>query len=88
VGSKDKVVIIGNDITWPTPQSTVVPVLLDELNAVGIPDENIQVIITLGSHREMSEKEIRGKYGNEVVKRVPVVNHDYKNLKKFDNPKR
>jgi len=83
VGSKDKVVIIGDDVTRPTPQSIIVPVLLDELNAVGIPDENIQIIIALGTHREMSEKEIREKYGSEVVKRVPVVNHDYKNLKKL-----
>jgi hypothetical protein len=82
VGLKDKVVIIGDDITRPTPQSIIVPVLLDELNAVGVPDENIQVIIALGTHREMSKKEIREKYGSEVVKRVPVVNHDFKDLKK------
>lgn len=83
VGPKGKVVIVGDDITRPTPQSIIVPVLLDELNAVGIPNENIQVIIALGTHREMSEKEIREKYGSEVVKRVPVVNHDFKDLKKL-----
>jgi nickel-dependent lactate racemase len=83
VGPKAKVVIIGDDITRPTPQSIIVPVLLDELNAVGVPDDNIQVIIALGTHREMSEKEIREKYGSEVVKRVPVVNHDFKDLKKL-----
>lgn len=83
VSPKDKVVIIGDDITRPTPQSIIVPVLLDELNAVGVPDENIQVIIALGTHREMSEKEIREKYGSEVVKRVPVVNHDCKDLTKL-----
>lgn len=83
VGPKDKVIIIGDDITRPTPRSIIMPVLLDELNAVGIPDENIKVIIALGTHREMSEKEIREKYGSEVVKRVPVVNHDYKDLRKL-----
>ena len=83
VGPKDKVIIVGDDITRPTPQSIIVPVLLDELNAVGIPNENIQVIIALGTHREMGEKEIREKYGSEVVKRVPVVNHDFKDLKKL-----
>jgi nickel-dependent lactate racemase len=83
VGPKDKVIILGDDITRPTPRSIIMPVLLDELNAVGIPDENIKVIIALGTHREMSEKEIREKYGSEVVKRVPVVNHDYKDLRKL-----
>lgn len=83
VGSKDKVVIIGDDITRPTPQSIIVPVLLDGLNAVGIPDENIKVIIALGTHREMSDKEIRKKYGSEVVERVLVVNHDFRDFKKL-----
>ena len=83
VGPKDKVVILGDDNTRPTPQGIIVPVLLDELNAVGIPNENIQVVIALGTHREMSEKEIREKYGSEVVKRVPVVNHDFKDLEKL-----
>jgi nickel-dependent lactate racemase len=83
VGPKDKIVIVGDDITRPTPQSIIVPVLLDELNAVGVPDDNIQVIIALGTHREMNEKEIREKYGSEVVKRVPVVNHDFKDLTKL-----
>ena len=83
VGSKDKVVIVGDDITRPTPQSLLMPVLLNELNAVGVPYENIQVIIALGTHREMSEKEIREKYGSEVVERVPVLNHDYKDPKKL-----
>lgn len=83
VGPKDKVVIVGDDITRPTPQSLLMPVLLNELNAVGVPYENIQVIIALGTHREMSEKEIREKYGSEVVERVPVLNHDYKDPKKL-----
>jgi len=83
VGPKDKVVIVGDDITRPTPQDVIMPVLLDELNAVGVLNKNIQVIIALGTHREMSEKEIREKYGSEVVERVPVINHDYKDSKKL-----
>ncbi|MEM3587675.1 MAG: lactate racemase domain-containing protein, partial [Candidatus Jordarchaeaceae archaeon] len=76
VGHEDKVVIVGDDITRPTPQNIILPVLLDELNSAGVPDDNIQVIIALATHREMSEKEIKEKYGDEVVERVPVINHD------------
>ena len=81
VKPKDRVVILGDDITRPTPQDIIIPVLLNELNAAGVPDENIEVIIALGTHRYMNEREIRGKYGDEVVERVPVINHDYKDLK-------
>ena len=81
VKPKDRVVILGDDMTRPTPQDIIIPVLLNELNAAGVPDENIEVIIALGTHRYMNEREIRGKYGDEVVERVPVINHDYKDLK-------
>jgi len=81
VKPKDRVVILGDDMTRPTPQDIIIPVLLNELNAAGVPDENIEVIIALGTHRYMSEREIRGKYGDEVMERVPVINHDYKDLK-------
>lgn len=78
VNSKDRVVIVGDDNTRPTPQSVIVPALLDELNAAGVPDENIKVVIALGTHRKMSEKEIKEKYGEEVFERVAIINHDCK----------
>jgi len=81
VKPKDRVVILGDDITRPTPQDIIIQVLLNELNAAGVPDENIEVIIALGTHRYMNEGEIRGKYGDVVLERVPVINHDYKDLK-------
>jgi nickel-dependent lactate racemase len=80
VDPKQKVVIVGDDITRPTPQNLIMPILLDELNEIGIPDKNIEIIIALGTHRPMTKKEIKEKYGNEIVKRVRVTNHDYKNL--------
>jgi len=81
VKPEDRVVVLGDDITRPTPQDMIIPVLLNELSVTGVPDENIEVIIALGTHRYMNEKEIKAKYGDEVVERVPVINHDYKDLK-------
>ncbi|MDW8023194.1 MAG: nickel-dependent lactate racemase [Nitrososphaerota archaeon] len=78
VNPRDKVVIVGDDNTRPTPQNVIVPALLDELNAAGVPDENIEVVIALGTHRKMSEKEIKEKYGGEVFERVAIINHDCK----------
>lgn len=83
VRGKDNVVIVGDDNTRPTPQMVIVPALLDELNAAGIPDERIKVVVALGTHRKMGEHEIKDKYGEEVFERVAVVNHDCKDSSKL-----
>ncbi|MEM2921893.1 MAG: nickel-dependent lactate racemase, partial [Candidatus Bathyarchaeia archaeon] len=77
VSSESKVVIVGDDITRPTPQETIMPAVLDELNSYGIRDDKIEVLIGLGTHRQMSDGEILEKYGREVVERVTILNHDY-----------
>ena len=73
-----KVVIIGDDITRPTPRERMFPVILDELNKAGIPDKDITVLISLGTHRYMTHEEIEECFGKEVVERVKVVNHEWK----------
>ncbi|MBC7114588.1 MAG: nickel-dependent lactate racemase, partial [Archaeoglobi archaeon] len=59
----------------------IIPILLDELNRIGIPDEDITVLIALGTHRYMTEEEILENFGEEVVRRVRVVNHEWKDEK-------
>jgi nickel-dependent lactate racemase len=71
-------VLIADDNTRLTPTDILIPILLDECNAAGIPDAAIQVIIALGTHRFMTDDEIREKFGAETLRRVPVVNHPYK----------
>lgn len=77
----DKVVIVADDITRPTPTDKLLPPLLDELNKAGIPDEDITVVIALGTHRYMTEDEIKIKFGSEVMERVEIVNHEWKDPK-------
>lgn len=72
---KQNVVLIADDNTRLTPVDRVIPILLDECNEAGIPDAAIQVIIALGTHRFMTDDEIRIKFGDETLRRVPVVNH-------------
>jgi nickel-dependent lactate racemase len=57
----------------------IIPVVLDEMNAARVKDEQVTVMIALGTHRFMTEAEILEKFGEEVVKRVAIKNHDYKN---------
>ena len=79
VNKDSKVVILVDDVTRPTPQRLILPVLLDGLNEAGVPDKNIEVIIALGTHRAMTESEINDRYGKEIAERVSIINHEYEN---------
>ncbi|HIC89257.1 MAG TPA: nickel-dependent lactate racemase [Anaerolineae bacterium] len=69
-----RTVILVDDGTRSTPQKLILPILLDELNAAGVPDRDITILIGLGTHRPMSEAECLERYGEEAVTRVPVEN--------------
>ena len=72
----DKVTVAVTDSTRPTPNSKVLPILLDELGKFGIKDENVAVIIATGMHKQDSPEEIRRNVGEETLRRVRVVNHN------------
>jgi len=71
-----KTVILSEDQTRPSPVGSIAVPLMNELNRLGISDEDIQVIIARGTHRHPTEDEIRDKLGEEVLKRVKVSVHD------------
>ncbi len=72
-----RVVILADDLTRQTPVEIILPVLLDELNAGGVMDEQITVLIALGTHRPMTEEEIEAHFGVEVTRRVQIVNNPW-----------
>jgi len=70
------VVIMGDDRTRITPQDRIMPVVLEELNAAGISNEQVTIMIGTGTHRPMTEEEIALKYGRDLMKRVKIKCHD------------
>ena len=72
----DEVVIVADDDTRPTPVDILVPKILDQLNAGGVPDSDIYLVIALGTHRPMTGNEIERKYGPAVTGRIRICNHD------------
>jgi nickel-dependent lactate racemase len=68
-------VIAVTDLTRASPDAVLVPPLLDELNAGGIRDAQITVIVAVGLHRATTDAEKREKLG-AVVDRVRVVDSD------------
>ncbi len=69
-----RTVILVDDNTRLTPQSRILPVLLDELNQAGVLDSQISAIIALGTHRPMSETERIARFGAKVMARISVDN--------------
>jgi nickel-dependent lactate racemase len=77
VQGANEVVILADDLTRATPVQLIIPLLLDELNAAGISDDQVIVLIALGTHRPMTEDEIYTRFGAALVKRVPVLNNPW-----------
>ncbi|MBN1146180.1 MAG: nickel-dependent lactate racemase [Anaerolineales bacterium] len=72
-----RVAIVADDLTRQTPVQLLIPLLLDELNAAGISDEQVVVIIALGTHRPMTSEEIRERFGDPVLGRVRALNNPW-----------
>ena len=58
------VVIVTSDISRPMPTSRVLPYVLEELRAAGVPYEEITLVFGLGSHRKQTEEERRRLAGD------------------------
>lgn len=71
---EDIVAIVTSDITRPMPSYTVLPVLLKELEQIGLKKENITIVIALGSHRRQTEEEMKHLVSEEVYRQYAVIN--------------
>lgn len=73
----DKVTIVVSDITrfWMR-QDIIVPLLVDYLCDIGIPYENIVIVIGVGTHRFQTEDELKTLVTNDIYTKVKVINHD------------
>ena len=83
VSSTDQIVILVSDISRPTPSHVLLPPLMDELNAAGVPDKNICIIFGLGTHRKQSSKEMVKLVGQEIFNRIECIDHDIDDCEKI-----
>jgi nickel-dependent lactate racemase len=72
-----KVLIVTDDYTRTTPVQKILPHLLTELGNNGIQSKNVKILIALGTHRPMSRDEIAKKFGEEIPRRYPILNHSW-----------
>ncbi|NLO61529.1 MAG: nickel-dependent lactate racemase [Spirochaetales bacterium] len=62
----DRVAIIVDDITRPTPAYNILPAVLKELASAHIANDQIVIVMALGSHRYMTDEEIDTKISKEI----------------------
>lgn len=72
----DKVTIVVSDITRLIRLSQYLPPVVDRLNQQGIPDKDIVVLVATGTHRGGTPEEKKRIIGENLFKRLDVIDHD------------
>ncbi|MCF8146459.1 MAG: nickel-dependent lactate racemase [Deltaproteobacteria bacterium] len=72
---RDRICIVFTDITRASPDHVLIPALLKELEAAGIPDHQITLLCGVGLHRPSTPEEKVVKLGQAVAHRYRIVDH-------------
>jgi lactate racemase len=75
----DRVCIVFTDISRPCPDHMLVPALLRELEAAGVPDEHITLLCGVGLHRPSTRDERVSKLGQQLVSRCRIIDSEPRN---------
>lgn len=76
----EKIVIITSDITRPMPSYKVLPEIISELKQGGIKEEDITIVLALGSHRNHTEDEKKALVGEKIYfSEISIVDSNMKN---------
>lgn len=79
-----KVAFICNDPTRVANSHDFMPILVEELNKIGIKDEDMRIVFALGTHRKMTQEEMIEAVGEDVAKRLPMYNSDCNKQEDFE----
>lgn len=70
-----KVVVVVDDLTRPVILHDLLKLMVQRLKAAGISQDNITILIGLGSHQPLTETHLRKKLGDEIVNTIHCINH-------------
>jgi len=77
---KDAVLII-DDISRPTPASRLIPYIIEDLEAGGLDEDDIKIVMATAAHRPQTREDLIKKLGEETVSRFEIFSHNpYENL--------
>jgi nickel-dependent lactate racemase len=83
VSPRKKIALLVDDITRPTPQKEILPLIVERILSVGVPVANITIVIGLGTHRCLTPREISYRFGKEIFQRFLIIQSDYREKEKF-----
>jgi nickel-dependent lactate racemase len=73
---KKSAVIVFDDITRPTRTWEIAPIVIRELVAGGIDEQDITFVCALGNHGAHTNHEFRKKLGDDILEKFRVYNHN------------
>lgn len=73
------VAFIANDPTRVARTYAFLPILVEDLNSIGVQDEDMRVVFALGTHRDMSYAEMVEAIGEDLAGRLKMYNSNAKN---------
>lgn len=76
ISGAQRVAIIVDDWTRPTPIAGILQVLLPYLASNDCRRENVTIVIALGTHVALTREELQERLGKDVVSRYRVVQHN------------
>ena len=71
-----KIAFICNDSTRVANTHDFMPILVDEMNKLGVKDEDMKIVFALGTHRAMSQEEMVEQVSENVAVRLKMYNSD------------
>ncbi|HVJ49937.1 nickel-dependent lactate racemase [Desulfitobacterium sp.] len=74
--ARDKVTIVVSDITRLVKLHEFLPFIVKRLNELGIPDQDILILVATGTHRGQTPEEHKKIVGEALYHRIKVVDHD------------
>lgn len=79
-----KIAFICNDTTRVANTHDFMPILVAEMNRLGIGDEDMRIVFALGTHRKMPFEEMAEQVSPAIASRLKMYNSDCNNPKDFE----
>ena len=74
---KKSAAIVVDDLSRPTPAARIIPFLLRELSAAGVPASETRFVVGGGSHRPLTDAEMAKKIGPDVAATYQATSHNF-----------
>ncbi|MFH1710169.1 MAG: nickel-dependent lactate racemase [bacterium] len=72
----EKIAIVVSDRTRNVAAAVFLPIIIDNLNSIGIADKDIFIVFACGTHRLHTKNEHAKIVGEDVARRIELADHD------------